>query len=252
MLLYANIHQSKTHSKPQLPLWSIQARHTTQSAGREIIHYIKAHFSKTAEKATFNSSFQNKQQWLISQLQQDTEKCNGSLMITPRASRCMWVLCSLRPAQGKHKVHGNHSFVKVTKQKASRLYDYRQNLESPARLEVHKQMAGSSSSECIITKTLLIAEFSEASTTLGKPVPQFLIVTSSSFLLLLPAQTTAIVWQQLRENSAVFPTQQLRSYFTIKCHIQHLLPIPKLHGINLTAISYPLSQPRSVVLLPHY
>lgn len=95
-------------------------------------------------------------------------------------SLLMLVLCSLRPAAGKQKVHRNHSFVKVTKQKVSTFYDYKQKPESPARLKVHKQMVGSSSSECISTKTLLIAEFSEASTALGELVLQFLIIRSSN------------------------------------------------------------------------
>lgn len=95
-------------------------------------------------------------------------------------SLMMWVLCSLRPAHGKQKVHGNHSYVKATKQKVCTFYDYKQNLESPPRLKVHKQMADSSSSECIITKTLLLAEFSEASTTLGELILQFLIIRSSN------------------------------------------------------------------------
>lgn len=96
-------------------------------------------------------------------------------------SLLMLVLCSLRPAAGKQKVHRNHSFVKVTKQKVSTFYDYKQKPESPARLKVHKQMVGSSSSsERIITKTLLIAEFSEASIALGEPVLQLLIIRSSN------------------------------------------------------------------------
>lgn len=57
ILLYANIHKSKTHLRLQLPLCSIKVRHTTQSEGREMIQYRKAHFS-SAEKAIFNSCFQ--------------------------------------------------------------------------------------------------------------------------------------------------------------------------------------------------
>lgn len=39
-------------------------------------------------KSYFQQLLSKKQQWLIFQLQQNTEKCNGSLMITPRASGC--------------------------------------------------------------------------------------------------------------------------------------------------------------------
>lgn len=114
------------------------------------------------------------------------------------------VLCSLRPAHGKQKVPGNRSSVKVIKQKVSTFYEYKQNLESPACLKVHKQMVGSSTSECIITKTLLIEEFSKASIALGELVLQFLVIRPSNFLLLLSVQTTAMVWQQQRETVQYF------------------------------------------------
>jgi len=44
--------------------------------------------------------------------------------------------------------------------------------------------------------------------------------------------------------------RNITSYFTIKRHIQHLLPIWKRQVINLTVISY--SEPWRIALLPHY